>query len=270
MASSSSPSEKITPAKGDRIERGSRTSDPLGTACWLVLRGLDPLLQYNMLARGLGSSLLHKVGLQPVAVFASTNTGIAFIDQLGLSPHRLVLLFMATGSTVKQLYWHMFCSLEPMPPGLAIPVSALNTAFNSLNSLMLTWSITSAALADNSNESNGSMPTRMLIGLTVYLIGIFTEAISERQRIIFKKNPKNEGKCYTGGLFSLARHINYGGYTLWRFGYSIAAGGFIWAFMVLTLILSDWTTRGVPALDHYCQQRVSNTVNMHLRIKYSS
>ena len=220
-----SSSERIKPAKGDRIDRGSRESSPVGTSLWLILRGLDPFLQYTLLAKGLGSSLLHKLGLQTVSLLdvPVSSTGIGFIDRLGLSNHQLILIVMATGSSVKQIYWHLFCSLEPMPPSLSVPVSILNTTFNSLNSLLLTWTFASAAVADA--DSNTAIPTRLSVGLAVYLVGIFVEAISERQRKIFKDDPRNKGKCFTGGLFSLARHINYGGYTLWRTGYSVAAGG---------------------------------------------
>ena len=254
-----SSSDRIKPAKGDRIDRGSRESSPVGTFLWLTLRGLDPFLQYRLLAKGLGASLLHKMGLQTVSLLdmPTSSTGIAFIDQLGLSNHQLVLLLMATGSSVKQIYWHLFCSLEPMPAGLSIPVSILNTTFNSLNSLLLTWTFTSAAVADNATTG---LPARLTVGLVVYLVGIFTEAVSERQRINFKADPRNKGKCFTGGLFSLARHVNYGGYTLWRTGYSIAAGGWIWGMALFTFIMADWTNRGVPALDHYCQQRVSTSL----------
>lgn len=252
-----SSSGTIKPAKGDRIDRGSRESSPIGTALWLTLRGLDPFLQHALLAKGLASSLLHRLGLQTVSLLdvPSSTTGVSFIDQVGLSNHQLALLLMATGSSVKQIYWHLFCSLEPMSPGLSIPVSVLNTAFNSLNSLFLTWTLTSAAVSDTRTDT--AIPIRLTVGLSLYLVGIFTEAISERQRKAFKDDPRNKGKCYTGGLFSLARHINYGGYTLWRTGYSIAAGGWIWATILFSVIMMDWTNRGVPALDYYCQQRVS-------------
>ena len=252
-----SSSEPIKRAKGDRIDRGSRESSPLGTALWLTLRGLDPFLQHALLAKGLASSLMHRLGLHTVSMLdvQSSTTGVAFIDQLGLSNHQLALLLMATGSSVKQIYWHLFCSLEPMPASLSIPVSALNTTFNSLNSLFLTWTVTSAAVYDA--KDNTAIPIRLSVGLSLYLVGIFTEAISERQRKAFKDDPKNKGKCFTGGLFSLARHINYGGYTLWRTGYSIAAGGWIWGTILFSVIRMDWANRGVPALDYYCKQRVS-------------
>lgn len=51
------------------------------------------------------------------------------------------------------------------------------------------------------------------------MAGILLELVSELQRKRFKDDPANKGKPYAGGLFSLARSINYGGYTLWRGGY---------------------------------------------------
>lgn len=87
------------------------------------------------------------------------------------------------------------------------------------------------------------------------MVGIFLETVSEIQRKQFKDRPESKGKAYTGGLFGLARHINYGGYTLWRGGYGLAAGGPVWALVKTSFFAYDFVMRGIPVLDKYCSER---------------
>jgi steroid 5-alpha reductase family enzyme len=89
------------------------------------------------------------------------------------------------------------------------------------------------------------------------MLGMAAEAVSEVQRSNFKADPKNSGKPYTGGLFGLARHVNYGGYAVMRAGYAMATGWWMWGAFVFTFFFRDFATRGVPVLDEYYLKRVS-------------
>jgi steroid 5-alpha reductase family enzyme len=89
----------------------------------------------------------------------------------------------------------------------------------------------------------------------MFSVGILTELISELQRKKFKDNAANKGKVYSGGLFSLARHINYGGYTLWRTGLALTSGNYWWAAFQLVLHMYYFTKKVVPELTHYCSNR---------------
>jgi protein-S-isoprenylcysteine O-methyltransferase Ste14 len=250
-----SSSDRPQPSKGDGhiIPRGVKKSNPLGTGLFVGLRALDPLLQYGILTHSIGSTLLAKVGLQQLPLGLRTNTGTV-IDSLGLSPYRLILLGMATGSALKQIYWLLVTSEEEFPPSASIAVSVFNSFGNTLNSLAFTSALTSASLA--SNETFPQTP--LIVGTVLYTVGILTEAISETQRRSFKRDPKNKGKPFTGGLFSAARHINYTGYTFWRVGYAIAAGGWTLGAIIASLSIWKFTTDSVPALDKYCTERVTN------------
>jgi len=77
---------------------------------------------------------------------------------------------------------------------------------------------------------------------------------SEIQRQVFKKDRKNKGKVYDGGLFSLSRHINYFGYTLWRTGYALAAGGWTWGAVTASFFVYDFNFRAIPVLQHYLEE----------------
>ncbi|KAF1981411.1 hypothetical protein K402DRAFT_425461 [Aulographum hederae CBS 113979] len=234
----------------DLINRGAKYSTPLGTSLFVGLRSLDPIFQYGILAHGVGSSLLHKIGLETLPAGLPTATG-TFIDALGLSPYRLVLLSMAVGSSAKQIYWLLGLSQEAFHPSAAVPVSIYNTLVNSLNTLIFT-----TAIASGSTYNGGKFPqVPFVIGSLMYVVGISVETIAEIQRKNFKSKPENKGKCYTGGLWAYARHVNYAGYAVWRTGFAMAAGGYPWALAFAAWQSFDFTQRSIPILDEYCGER---------------
>jgi protein-S-isoprenylcysteine O-methyltransferase Ste14 len=235
--------------KKDLIARGDYTPTPAGKAAFFILRGIEPCLQYSILAHGLGTSLFHRVGLRTLPPGLPTNTGIALIDGLGLSPYRLVLFGMAVGAAVKQNIWVTALSGEPMPVGGVVAVGIFNAVFNTVSTCAFLLGATSA-----STESDFPQPA-LIIGSTLYLVGIATELVSEIQRKRFKSDPNNKGKAYTGGLWQFARHINYGGYTLWRAGYAMTGGGYTLGALVGAFFLWDFSQRAVPVLDEYCEKR---------------
>ena len=254
--SSSDPKQEPAKPQGkkqvDFVQRGVKEPSPLGTTVYFGLRSLDPLLQYGILARGWGSSLLHKIGFSTLPAGLPTNTG-TIIDKLGLSPYRLILLAMATGSCLKQIYWLVGTSEEKFGPGAAVAVAGYNMTFNTLNHLLFTTTAFSASLSGNETFPQ----TPLIVGSIMYVVGILTEAVAEYQRMRFKRNPKNKGKPYTGGLWQYARHINYTGYSLWRAGYSLAAGGWIWGAAAFAWQYTDFVMRAVPVLNEYCEKKVS-------------
>ena len=93
--------------------------------------------------------------------------------------------------------------------------------------------------------------------------------MSEIQRKRFKDKPENKGKLYGGGLFGLATNINYGGYTLWRTGYAVAAAGLPWGALTGALAFYDFSTRAIPVLDQYCTDRVRHSHTIPPRVLFS-
>lgn len=233
----------------DLIARGDYTPTPTGKAVFFLARAVEPYLQYSILAHGLGTSLLHRVGLRTLRPGLPANTGISLIDGLGLSPYRLVLFGMAVGAAVKQNIWVTMISGEPMPVGGALGVGAFNAVFNSVATYAFLLSATSASV-----ESSFPQPA-LLVGSSMYVVGILTELVAEIQRKRFKANPKNKGKAYTGGLWQFARHINYGGYTIWRAGYAVAGGGYTLGALVGAFFAWDFSQRAIPILNEYCEKR---------------
>lgn len=235
----------------DLIDRGKKGPNYPGLATFVGLRAVEPLLQYQILRNDLGQPLLQKLGATtlPRGPPLVTNTPL---DIIGLSPYRTILLGMSVGAMLKQNFHRTFIMQEDMGPGPAALVGVFNAVFNSINSLLFVCSQTSASV-------NGEHfpQTPLIVGASLYAVGLTTELVSEIQRAAFKRDPKNKGKIYDGGLFGLSRHINYFGYTLWRGGYALAAGGWIWGATVAAFFAYDFTQRAIPVLQDYLEGRVS-------------
>jgi protein-S-isoprenylcysteine O-methyltransferase Ste14 len=236
----------------DRVSRVKRPS-PLGSSIFVCLRSLDVFIQYRILAKGLANPLLNILHVSRI----STNS--APIVVLGLPLQPLILLAMAAGSAIKHNYWQICVSEQEMPPSMGFAVGLFNMVNSTLNSIMSLTALSSYLLPSfvSSTDNSTTLPPLFILGTVSYTVGILLETISEVQRRNFKNDPKNEGKLYTGGLFSLARHINYGGYTVWRAGYALAAGGVIPGVLVAAFFGYDFISRGIPLLDRYCSERVS-------------
>lgn len=243
----------MAPKENDLIDRSKKGRNWAGALTFVGGRALDPFLQYNILSNGRATTPITwlKGGVLPRGPPLITN--IPFLDNaVGLSPYRSILLGMSVTSMLKQNFWVLFIGREEMSAQPAALVGVLNAVFNSLNSLFFVCAQTSASV-------NGEHfpQTPLLVGCALFGTGIFLEWVSEVQRSAFKSKPENQGKLYAGGLFSLSRHINYFGYTLWRAGYALAAGGWVWGGLVGGLFAYDFTNRAIPVLQKYSEEKVS-------------
>ncbi|TVY34538.1 hypothetical protein LOCC1_G007779 [Lachnellula occidentalis] len=237
--------------KFDIFSRGVKRASPFGTSLFVGLRTLDVLIQYGILARGLADPLLNRLPI------SNAPTSPASFIALGLPLKSLVVLGMAATTALKQIYWVLCISQEEMPVTAALPIAGANILFNSPSSILCMTTAAShfaPAFLTTANEQTGLSPL-VLMGTFTFVLGTVVELASEIQRRDFKDDARNKGKPYTGGLFKLARHINYGAYSLMRAGYAVAAGGWIWGALIATFFFRDFATRGVPILDEYCAER---------------
>ena len=252
MAPANGGSYESTSAKRDNIKRGAKERNHLGTACFVGSRALDPFLQYNILAKGYGSSLIERLGGEVLSQGPALVTNTFLDTALGLSPYRSILFAMSVSSMLKQNTHCLGIMQEPMSPQAGLGIGAFNAAFNSLNSLFFICRQTSAS---TNGEHFPQSP--LIVGSILYSIGLSLELGSEAQRHFWKKDPENKGKVYEDGLFGLSRHINYLGYVLWRGGYALAAGGWTWGAVTAAFFAYDFTQRGIPVLQHYLEEKVS-------------
>lgn len=220
----------------------------LGTTIFVGLRAADVVLQYSLLSRGWASTLLGHLGGRSISAGQIVTSGGQ------LQPYFATIALMAFGSSFKQILTMLVVSEQDYPPSSALLIAVFNTVFNSTNTILSTWAATSRS-PSTATSFLGQSPWD-LVGPGLYLTGLLVEMISELQRTAFKKNPANKGKPYAGGLFSLARHINYGGYAIWRASYAFTAGGWGWGLAVGAFFCYDFAFRGVPVLDAYLSERV--------------
>ncbi|EGO59317.1 hypothetical protein NEUTE1DRAFT_38506, partial [Neurospora tetrasperma FGSC 2508] len=254
----------------DLIQRGVYKSNLLGTATFIGLRALDPLLQYKLLAGDWGTRLLSKLNISSIPLYdyvlettTAEGTKASIIRHLPLP--RLLLLLMSAGSSLKQIYWLLSLSREELTPAAAVEVSLFNTVVNTMGSLLLLSTSTSAALStpritipftfDSATGTYMSLPLPIALGTVMYVTGMAIETLTERTRKKFKDDEANEGKICREGLWNKARHINYGGYTLWRAGYAMAAGGWIPALGVAAFHIWHFVSRSTVYMSEYMQSR---------------
>ncbi|ORY67206.1 uncharacterized protein BCR38DRAFT_337999 [Pseudomassariella vexata] len=248
-----SPADKAKAKPMDLINRGSKKPSPFGTATFIGLRALDIPWQYHLLHNGAAERGLSVVGLPALNYGAAATTGVALLDKLELSLPRLLLLAMATGSTLKQILWLTVLSQEEFPFSAAVVVGGFNTVFNTVNTLLFTCAYTSSSFSGPKVSLFGTtLPPPVVLGTLAYATGLTIETLSEYQRMKFKQDPKNQGKVCKTGLWSWARHINYFGYALWRGGYCMTGGGY--TIGLLTGLWQGWelSSRAVVVLDEYC------------------
>lgn len=244
-----------SPAKKDGfIRRGVYGPSPASTALFVGLRALDPVLQYGILGNGWGSTLLHKVGLDTLAA-GPPNTG-TILDRFGLSPYRLILLSMATGTAFKHILWQTVFSKEEFPIETAASVAVFNSVSNSINTLLFTAAATSASLSSGSQFPQ----TPLLVGSALFVAGMGIEIYSEYERKLFKDDLKNKGQLYTDGLWSITRHANYFGYTLWRAGFSLAAGGWALGAVSAAFFIANFLGASIPEQEEYTSKKVRSTL----------
>ena len=219
-----------------------KRSTPFGTACFVGIRAADVFVQYYLLKQGGAAKILSILGLQTVSI---ANTSYADI-----------LVGLAALGSAKQIIWVSWISEAEMPTGQAFEIGVFNTVFSTINSFLASWAVSSLAssspglLRSDAAALQQLSSSPILAGaVIVSVLGILIETVSELQRKFFKADPKNKGKPYSGGLFSLARHINYAGYAMWRPANALAAGGVASAIPVFAFFTYNFVTSSIPGLD---------------------
>lgn len=91
------------------------------------------------------------------------------------------------------------------------------------------------------------------LGLAIYLLGSVLNTGSELLRAQWKKRPENKGKCYTGGLFRYAVHINYTGDVLWAAGFAAIAGN-AWGWIIPGALFCFFKFFNAPMLDRHLSE----------------
>ena len=100
-----------------------------------------------------------------------------------------------------------------------------------------------------------------IIGIVVWVAGFAIEVVADRQKSTFKRNPANEGRFITTGLWAWSRHPNYFGEIMLWTGIALMAipilSGWRWVVLISPVFVAVLLTRisGIPMLERRAEQR---------------
>mmetsp|Transcript_379 Transcript_379/g.873 ORF Transcript_379/g.873 Transcript_379/m.873 type:complete len:225 (-) Transcript_379:136-810(-) len=100
----------------------------------------------------------------------------------------------------------------------------------------------------------GPTGTQLAAATLLYLGGSFLNTFSELQRKGWKAQPQNKGRCYTRGLFSVSRNVNYFGDVV-LFGAWAAATGAWWNAWVPLAMCCSFYFYHIPEKEAYLAKR---------------
>jgi steroid 5-alpha reductase family enzyme len=112
---------------------------------------------------------------------------------------------------------------------------------------VIMWLVSMPVLAGQLYGSPENLTAVDLLGVLVWTVGFFFEAVGDLQLAVFKANPQNRGKVMCSGLWRYTRHPNYfGDATVW------------WGLFIIAAATVDglWTAFS-PALMTFLLLRVS-------------
>lgn len=117
---------------------------------------------------------------------------------------------------------------------------------------ILLWAISAPLLA----AQRGTAPTSLTIfdylGIGIWLIGFYFEAMGDLQLAMFRSNPNNKGKVLDTGVWHYTRHPNYFGNSAQWWGYYLiatASGGWWTIFSPILMTLFLLRVSGVALLE---------------------
>lgn len=124
---------------------------------------------------------------------------------------------------------------------------------------LIMWAVSASLLASMYNAEPDSLRVTDVLGMVVWGIGFFFEAVGDWQLARFKADPANEGKVMDKGLWRYTRHPNYfGDATLWWGFFIIAAGttdGWLTVFSPVVMTFMLLRVSGVALLERSIKKR---------------
>lgn len=93
-----------------------------------------------------------------------------------------------------------------------------------------------------------------LLAILLFAAGSIVNTASEWLRDRWKREPRNKGKLYTGGLFKYATHVNYFGDIVWVGGIAMLTRN-PWAALVPFFLILMFVFLNIPQHDRYLRDR---------------
>lgn len=85
----------------------------------------------------------------------------------------------------------------------------------------------------------------------VFVAGLALHVTADHSKYLFRKDGKNKGKVYTGGVWGVVRHPNFLGFTIWRIAFATAAGGWGFGLVALAMFVHILCDTSVRVLEDY-------------------
>ncbi|HEY5625635.1 MAG TPA: DUF1295 domain-containing protein [Dehalococcoidia bacterium] len=124
---------------------------------------------------------------------------------------------------------------------------------------LILWVVSAPLLASMHNAEPDALVATDFLGVAIWCVGFFFEAVGDWQLARFKSDPANEGKVMDRGLWRYTRHPNYfGDATLWWGLFVIAAGttdGWITVFSPVVMTFLLLRVSGVALLESGMKRR---------------
>ena len=125
------------------------------------------------------------------------------------------------------------------------------------------WVLVTMAAGLAALTSNTTIELNILgyIGIALWLFGFAVEVIADTQKSQFKKDPNNQGRFITSGLWSWSQHPNYFGEIILWFGLALLAFPVLSGWQLVTLISPIFVyllltkVSGIPLLDDLAKQK---------------
>lgn len=102
--------------------------------------------------------------------------------------------------------------------------------------------------------NQGHLGATDYIALLIYFGGSWLNTEAELERFLFKRDPANRSRLFTGGLFRYAMHINYLGEGLLFTGFALLTG-VAWTLLVPAAMFAGFLFLHIPSLDRHLANR---------------
>ena len=102
---------------------------------------------------------------------------------------------------------------------------------------VLLLAISTPLLAVQAGDAGAAWRWSDLVGLALWIVGFFFEAVGDSQMARFKADPANRGRVLRRGLWAFTRHPNYFGDAALWWGFFLFALAVPWGFWTLPSVL---------------------------------
>ena len=97
-------------------------------------------------------------------------------------------------------------------------------------------------------------PAVLVVSVILYFWGSYLNSYSEYQRMVWKQDPSHKGRCYTIGLFSYSRNINYFGDSVLFTGWALSTGNWLNAWAPIAMSSMFYFIH-IPGKEAYLAER---------------